>query len=811
MEIECTTEQLRLQYNATNYLSVTVSNAGVAAINTYGNIITTTSMLKHPDYASQTTNWGITAAGAADFRYLYTDALHAKSFIADLEQALAGGQIISKSVAILGATFTVPAAGAAATLTVEDFPSAPNMAVFETGDRVRLRTFSRAAGSLTIADCWGIVTNYADQTGGVQTWTFTRLADPHAGGIVATTVIATKSIVLDYGITTNGFYEVNSIDGVHGINSPYSQVVTWAGTPDVQTVRVRTGNLLGITTVAEYGFFAGSYSGHQYIRASDIAFEMHGINFVMYDGGTAVIKMDRTAPSFALGSSAPTAYDTGTGVWMGKDTSYKFRVGEPSNGYGLWWNGSILTWKGTNTTLDASGNLTASSADLTGKITATSGAIAGWVTDTNSLTKLSSTTKYCGIRSDGTLRFFAGASDAVGTGATYTVSDAGVLTATGAVISGSIATATSGVRVRIGLNGLGYIRIYDAGTVFTDLYVNSGVTHIAATTLYIDTGNANMYVGWNSGSDILINSGSAGYIAFTGHGTFTYNTSAIVTLANSFNITEVGALSVGSIAPGFTAITDTFLATISTAGKVSGTAVTSGNIATSGTFATTGASITAGNSSNTSEMIVFFNGITAPSPGRAPLNTGMLLQSATAHAGSGADCSPAIQLKHFAYNNTKYGGAGSAENSWFIQNWGFQTSNAAGGVLAFTCNRPNDNDANGKCYTSFAIDELGRTIIGYNKDQTGNYAGYYGFIGENFVQGTLGIDIFLCGNTQIGWQANGVAGDCFVNGEYRLIALNTAPANAGATGILGEIRYTADYIYVCTADNTWKRAAIATW
>ena len=45
----------------------------------------------------------------------------------------------------------------------------------------------------------------------------------------------------------------------------------------------------------------------------------------------------------------------------------------------------------------------------------------------------------------------------------------------------------------------------------------------------------------------------------------------------------------------------------------------------------------------------------------------------------------------------------------------------------------------------------------------------------------------------------------------QLSALNTAPANAGDTGTLGEIRITADAIYVCTATDTWVKAAIATW
>ena len=47
--------------------------------------------------------------------------------------------------------------------------------------------------------------------------------------------------------------------------------------------------------------------------------------------------------------------------------------------------------------------------------------------------------------------------------------------------------------------------------------------------------------------------------------------------------------------------------------------------------------------------------------------------------------------------------------------------------------------------------------------------------------------------------------------NYKLSALNTAPANASDTGTLGEIRIDASAIYVCTATNTWKKAAIATW
>ena len=50
-----------------------------------------------------------------------------------------------------------------------------------------------------------------------------------------------------------------------------------------------------------------------------------------------------------------------------------------------------------------------------------------------------------------------------------------------------------------------------------------------------------------------------------------------------------------------------------------------------------------------------------------------------------------------------------------------------------------------------------------------------------------------------------------VNGDRVRIATAKTPASASATGTTGEICWDANYIYVCTATNTWKRTAIATW
>jgi hypothetical protein len=46
-----------------------------------------------------------------------------------------------------------------------------------------------------------------------------------------------------------------------------------------------------------------------------------------------------------------------------------------------------------------------------------------------------------------------------------------------------------------------------------------------------------------------------------------------------------------------------------------------------------------------------------------------------------------------------------------------------------------------------------------------------------------------------------------------ILRLRTAktPATAGAAGNQGDICWDANYVYVCTATNTWKRSAITTW
>jgi hypothetical protein len=266
------------------------------------------------DYISRLTGWQITPYGAADFRFGYFDELHAQSFIADLEQALAGGQIICKSVAPLAADFIAPAPGGDGDLYVHEFPGFGGFRVFVDGDLIRLRQFYRESpGSMTytedttipanelvyhagvvsvadgvtltvegelvadygnslyITDCWGTVA-YHSTTDGVQRYTFTRSSGDRAGQAPTGALIHAETLALDYGISGNGYYEVNAIDGPMAENSPYAQVVTWADHPaNGLSLRARMGNLRGVFgTADEFGLYAGDgvSASSRYLRIS---------------------------------------------------------------------------------------------------------------------------------------------------------------------------------------------------------------------------------------------------------------------------------------------------------------------------------------------------------------------------------------------------------------------------------------------------------------------------------------------------------------------------------------------------------------
>lgn len=84
-----------------------------------------------------------------------------------------------------------------------------------------------------------------------------------------------------------------------------------------------------------------------------------------------------------------------------------------------------------------------------------------------------------------------------------------------------------------------------------------------------------------------------------------------------------------------------------------------------------------------------------------------------------------------------------------------------------------------------------------------SYLSFNKFGGSQTIQPTTSTELFVSNNLTIAGAAKA--------SNFKLSALNTAPSSASDTGSLGEIRITADYIYVCVATNTWVRSALTTW
>ena len=107
--------------------------------------------------------------------------------------------------------------------------------------------------------------------------------------------------------------------------------------------------------------------------------------------------------------------------------------------------------------------------------------------------------------------------------------------------------------------------------------------------------------------------------------------------------------------------------------------------------------------------------------------------------------------------------------------------------------------------------------------------GYFGFAGAGHTTLTMVAELGFMSfqsstatgtagtnEVRIGAGAIDAAGDIKSGGyiwtdRYLRVNAFTTPASATDTGVAGTMCFDTNYIYVCTATNTWKRVAIATW
>jgi len=230
------------------------------------------------------------------------------------------------------------------TLYVEDLEGWDDTQLFTADDYVLVRVIDTSGGGLVVADVWGVVTDYTDLAGGEQSYTFTVTDD----GSVAGDSVYTGSIALDYGQQGSGSQGIWTATVLDAAGAPYSQVATWDTNPWTAgnwTTNVRLGNLDGIAGIGlEYGLWAGQGTGSDdaYLVLTDSSADLHNLPLTIHDGVNTRIYLDPSTPYLSVGSTAPTAYLTGDGFWVGNSAgTYKMHLGD-TDGERLQWDGTDL-------------------------------------------------------------------------------------------------------------------------------------------------------------------------------------------------------------------------------------------------------------------------------------------------------------------------------------------------------------------------------------------------------------------------------------------------------------------------------------
>jgi hypothetical protein len=109
------------------------------------------------------------------------------------------------------------------------------------------------------------------------------------------------------------------------------------------------------------------------------------------------------------------------------------------------------------------------------------------------------------------------------------------------------------------------------------------------------------------------------------------------------------------------------------------------------------------------------------------------------------------------------------------------------------------------------IKNAGTTTLRFN-DSTTNYWDIQNDSNLRFSRGGSEFArIDSSGRLLVGTSSDSGGSLLQVNDNRIRIATAKTPASASDTGTAGEICWDADYIYVCTATDTWKRTAISTW
>lgn len=266
------------------------------------------------NYSGKTVGWRVDNQGNADFRTVYSDELNVLAFTAQVSQALAGSDFLTKSVSKLSVNFNIPnAVGQTARIIVDDLEGFPGIQCFTNGDYIRLRPINRNGG-LIVGNVYGTVildTSYGVNgfSNGTQAYTFTVKSMTNSAGLT----VYKGAEVLDYGTSGSGLIARTTLDAM---GSPYEQIATWKSDPsngNNYTIHARLGNLNGIANCSGYGL----YSNKAFLTDSVTVGDLTKSNYFLdFSNGKLKVQGDIY---LASGHAAVSTLDMSNGISLAVD------------------------------------------------------------------------------------------------------------------------------------------------------------------------------------------------------------------------------------------------------------------------------------------------------------------------------------------------------------------------------------------------------------------------------------------------------------------------------------------------------------
>lgn len=483
---------------------------------------------------------------------IVADELRVKIFVADAMRVDMGDEWWGKGYGIIETEFTTPSAigNNGVEVWFENNP-AFSAGIFSDGDYILLRDVLIGTG-LSVTNIWGQV--YSSSAGGIGGYLFeqtpTNSANRQRWRFVlrngsASYVIKKGNTAINFGASGQSYIHLSTVDAA---GAPYIAFGRWTGADPysgTQDTEVIIGKINAISgPVGSVGLY-GKYNSSSF-EISDAGALLKNIPIQVFNGANQTFNLSSIGTDFWIGvssgdkrltwngsvlaitgtvtanlgviggwtiaattlsasgltlNSSTVKMSVGAAVtWQSDGIQLEYNAGNPRFYVGdggvlstdryFMYDGTTISWRAANTTLDTSGNLTATNATLSGTITATLGAIGGWTigATTLSATNLILTsgtsgtanitvgtgTSSAGINStnmDTSVAFWAGQTHASRESAPFKVYPDGKMHATSGSIGGWVISSTSIASVGIALNDS---NVANTANIFVGTGANGG-------------------------------------------------------------------------------------------------------------------------------------------------------------------------------------------------------------------------------------------------------------------------------------------------------------------------------------------------